>query len=300
MRVHPPVSSLDSAADPLSGLRLPSPSSIPGFDLPHVDITTSALPLRCFVFPEGNEDPARTVLCIPGMAASGLSFARLRPLARDFRFLLLSGPVDPYPGGSRSAFAAAVCEVVDQNERPIILGTSFGSMVAIDAASHRCPSLSGLVLTAAFARNHAFPPPLRIMEKILPRLQWLAKVMAPLSARFVGGSGLDPRASAEVAREAAETSAGERKRRLVEVFDSDLRGMLPQITVPSIVIHGTKDSLVAKRDALELAALIPHCEYREISGAGHLPYLSHWETFNSMLEPFLRKAFSGGEDSPKS
>ncbi len=273
-------------------MKLPSPSRIPGFDLPYVDVSTSTIPLRCFTFPEGSEDVRRTVLCIPGMAGSGLSFARLRPLARDYRFLLLSGPVEPYPGGSRRAFAEAVCEVVDQNDRPAILGTSFGSMVAIDAASHRCPALSGLVLTAAFARNHAFPPPLRIMEKILPRMQWLAKFMAPLSARFVGGSGLDRHAAAEVAREAAETSAGERRRRLEEVFDTDLRGMLPQIAVPSIVIHGTRDGLVAKRDALELAALIPHCEYREIRGAGHLPYLSHWEIFNSLLEPFLRQVFA--------
>ncbi len=68
--------------------------------------------------------------------------------------------------------------------------------------------------------------------------------------------------------------------------------MLPQISVPSIVIHGTRDGLVAKRDALELAALIPHCDYREINGSGHLPYLSHWEIFNSMLEPFLRQVFA--------
>ena len=272
-------------------MTLPSLSSLPGFDLPHEDIETSTIPLRCFRFPEGSDDRTRTILCVPGMAASGLSFARLRPLANRYSFLLLSGPVDPYPGGCRKPFADAVIEIIDQYDRPVLLGTSFGGMVSIDAASRRHASLRGLVLTAAFARNHAFPPPLRFMEKILPRLQGLAQFVAPLSARFVAGSSLDRPAASELAREAAETTAAERRRRLEEVFETDLRGMLPSIDLPSIVIQGTRDGLVSKRDALELAALLPHSEYVEIEGAGHVPYLSHPETFNPMLERFLDRVF---------
>lgn len=276
--------------------RLPTPSRLPGFDLPYEDIDTSTIPLRCFHFPEGTDDPRRAVLCIPGMAASGLSFARLRPLARRYSFRLLSGPVDPYPGGSRKPFADAVIELVGEYERPVILGTSFGGLVAIDVAARSGPAIRGLALTAAFARNHAFPPPLRFMEVLLPRLQWVAGLVAPLTARFVGGVTMDRKAAAELGREAAETTAAERRRRLEEVFNTDLRGMLRSIEVRSIVIHGTRDRLVAKRDALELAALLPHTEYVEIKGAKHVPYLSHFEQFNRILEGFLDEVFDAETD----
>lgn len=272
-------------------MTLPAPSEEPGFSLPHIDLDTSTIPLRCFYFPEGSDDPARTVLCIPGMSASGLSFARLRPLSKSYRFLLLSAPVDRYEGGSRQAFASAVCELVQQYDRPVVLGTSFGGLVAIDVASRDSSVIRGLVLATAFARNHAFPPPLRLIEIILPRLQWLAKFIAPVTSRFSGGTTLDRVAARELAREAAETTAAERRSRLQEVFDSDLRGMLQSIDVPSLVIHGTRDLMASKRDSLELAALLPHSRYVEIRGAKHVPYLSHPVEFNRLLDGFLRTVF---------
>lgn len=273
-------------------MRLPTPSSIPGFDLPHIDLDTSPIPLRCFRFPAAAERPERAILCIPGMAASGLSFARLRPLASRYDFHLLSGPVDSYPGGSRRPFADAVASLLDRFDRPVLLGTSFGSMVAIDVAARHQSLLRGLVLPTAFARNHAFPPFLRPVEKLLPRLQWLAKAVAPLSSRIVGGLRLDADAAEELAREAAEMSAKERRRRLEEVFESDLRGLLPTIDLPSLVIHGERDRLVSKRDSLELAALLPRSDYRQISDAAHVPYVSHPDEFNLLIDEFLEKVFS--------
>lgn len=272
-------------------MRLPAPSTIPGFDLPHTDLTTAPIPLRCFRFPGGLHDPSRTVLCVPGMAASGISFARLAPLAATYDLRLLSGPIEPYPGGSRRPFADAIESILDQFDRPVLLGTSFGSLVAIDVASRSAGRLRGLVVPAAFARNRAFPPFLRPMEKLLPRLQRLGQLFAPVVARFVGGLGLDRNAIRELIRESKEFSPEERRRRLEEIFETDLRAMLTSIDLPSLVIYGNRDRLVSKRDALELAALLPRSEYREIAGAGHVPYVSHPAMFNALLGPFLARMF---------
>ncbi|WP_228559825.1 MULTISPECIES: hypothetical protein [unclassified Myxococcus] len=37
-------------------------------------------PVRLFTFPEGNTDESRTVVCLPGLGASGRSFAPMEPL----------------------------------------------------------------------------------------------------------------------------------------------------------------------------------------------------------------------------
>lgn len=275
----------------IPAMRLPAPSSIPGFELAYEDLDSTPIPLRCFRFPGGLDNRDRAVICIPGMSASGLSFARFRPLASEYDFRLLSSPVEEYPGGARRAFADAVFSVVEQFKRPVLLGTSFGGLVAIDVASRATRDIRGLVLPAAFARNRVFPPPLRPLEKLLTRLQWLAKIVAPISTKFVGGFGLDREAAAELSRQAAEVSTENRRQRLKDVFETDLRAMLPALDIPSLVVYGSRDGLVARRDTLELAALLPLCEYHEIRGAYHVPYLSHADEFNGLLERFLERVF---------
>jgi pimeloyl-ACP methyl ester carboxylesterase len=57
----------------------------------------------------------------------------------------------------------------------------------------------------------------------------------------------------------------------------DVRTRLHEIRVPTIVLHGTADSLFALRTAEELAAGLPHAELRVVEGAGHGLPLTHGE-----------------------
>ncbi|WNZ66170.1 hypothetical protein QEG98_41410 [Myxococcus sp. MxC21-1] len=50
-------------------------------------------PVRLFTFPEGNTDASRTVVCLPGLGASGRSFAPMEPLAGALRLLLWTPPL---------------------------------------------------------------------------------------------------------------------------------------------------------------------------------------------------------------
>lgn len=273
--------------------RMPTPSPFAGFDLPYEDLPTEPVPLRCFRFPGGISDASRALVCVHGMAASGLSFARLRPLASRYDLRLLSAPVEPWEGGSRLGFSQAVEQVVRSLDRPVVLGTSFGSMVTLDLAHRAQDVIRGLILPAAFARNHAFPALLRPVEKLLVEIQALAAPLASVSARLVGGIGLDREAAQELARESAEVVPAERKRRLREVFETDLRALLREIDLPVLVIHGTKDHLVSKRDAFELAARLRTSRFEVIDGAGHVPYVSHPDELIALAEPFLSEMFSG-------
>ena len=55
----------------------------------------------------------------------------------------------------------------------------------------------------------------------------------------------------------------------------DVRTRLHEIHVPTIVLHGTADSLFALRTAEKLAAGLPRAELRVVEGAGHGLPLTH-------------------------
>ena len=55
----------------------------------------------------------------------------------------------------------------------------------------------------------------------------------------------------------------------------DVRGRLGEIKVPTIILHGTRDSLFAVEEAERLAAGLPSAELRIVDGAGHGLPLTH-------------------------
>jgi 3-oxoadipate enol-lactonase/4-carboxymuconolactone decarboxylase len=57
----------------------------------------------------------------------------------------------------------------------------------------------------------------------------------------------------------------------------DVRGMLGDIGVPTIVLHGTEDTLFATSVAEDLARRLPDAELRLVEGAGHVLSLTHGE-----------------------
>ena len=281
-------------------MRLPSPQGVDEFQLEFEDVELGVMRVRCFRFADGVRDPENTVVCIHGMAASGVSFARLRPMAARYDFRFLSAPVDGYPGDSVGSFAEAVREYLGRFDRPVLMGTSWGGLVSLAAAHEASSTLSGLVLTGAFARNTIVPRSLAFTKRLLTAAQKVAPMAAPVSARFVGGFGIDRSALRELTREAREVTIRERTRRLRDVFASDLRKDAESIHVPSIVIHGTADRLVTTRDARELADCLPDSTYREIEGAGHTPYLSHPLIFNQLLSEFLECRLGEASESIRS
>jgi pimeloyl-[acyl-carrier protein] methyl ester esterase len=69
--------------------------------------------------------------------------------------------------------------------------------------------------------------------------------------------------------------------------DTDLRGEVRALTCPIRVILGERDVLVPVRSGRAIAGLLDDCRYAVISGAGHVPFLSHTPEFMHALEVFL-------------
>jgi pimeloyl-ACP methyl ester carboxylesterase len=57
----------------------------------------------------------------------------------------------------------------------------------------------------------------------------------------------------------------------------DIRDRLGEITLPTIILHGTRDSLFSIDVAEDLAAGLPNAELRIVEGAGHALPLTHGE-----------------------
>lgn len=63
----------------------------------------------------------------------------------------------------------------------------------------------------------------------------------------------------------------------------DVRDRLERIAVPTIVLHGTRDTLLPLEAGRELAAGLPHAELRVVEGAGHGLPLTHGEAVVSAV-----------------
>lgn len=273
---------------------LPSRGEVPrDFQLPFQDDLVRGLTLRRFSFPGGLVDRSRAVVCVPGLAASGRSFARLAPLAARYDLRMLTGPLAvPYPGRPIESLSGVIAEYLRGFERPVLLGTSFGSLVALRAALSPGQRLRGLVLTAALASGSMVPRRYAAFAGALRAPRPVAFLAAPLAAWILGGGAVDREARRELVRESRLVSSKELYRRVKDVLATHLLERLQQLRLPVLLIHGTRDLVIPRRAARRLAAALPGAEYHEIRGAGHLPYLSHPAEFNALLGPFLDRVFA--------
>lgn len=255
------------------------------------DLELRGVRARALQFGGGVRDPSRALVCLAGMGANGRSFARQRPLADERFLLMLNTPVDTPEGAEPLSFAVDVVEEFldhERLERPVLLGSSFGGTVATLLALRHPERLGGLILVSApLARWQiplAFPGFVDVLEAPTP----IAALMSPLAAEVMGGFALDRDARDEIVREARHFSGRELKRRLSSLMKVNLFEHLPELRLPVLWAHGSRDLLVPWRRGRKAASLIPDARFELIKHAGHLPYLSHPEPFNAAVSSYLR------------
>jgi pimeloyl-ACP methyl ester carboxylesterase len=177
-------------------------------------------------------------------------------------------------------------------ERPLVLGHSFGALVALAMAEAAPRKLAGLVLVAPLA----FPEPRLIEHGLLAPLSvpgfgdlasWAAE-RAPFTrslVRLVQRLMFSP-APVPPAWEASFPYDDILARRAIVAEGEDAASMLPfspagtidfaRVTLPVQVLTGTADKIVEdERQAKALARLLPQARLTEIEGAGHMLHHSH-------------------------
>ena len=71
----------------------------------------------------------------------------------------------------------------------------------------------------------------------------------------------------------------------------DTRNRAREITLPTLVVHGTEDVMVPPQFGMDLASQIPGSEFHRVAGAGHFLPAAGWT--GPVLEFLARHPLSG-------
>jgi pimeloyl-ACP methyl ester carboxylesterase len=271
---------------------VPDPEEIQqGYELSYEQRMVRGAPVRLFTFPGGNLDAARTVLCLPGLGASGRSFAPMRPLAPERRFLLWTPTLQTPLTHTPLQWNLASLEHPDAGlpERFSLVGSSFGSLISIAFALAHPERLKALVLVSPVASVHRVRRWALALSTLVRMPKPFAYVFAPTVARILGGRHLPPEGRSEIVREARRLSPLELLRRLEDILAADYLDDLERLRVPTLILHGARDLLVPLSYARDVASRIPGSRLEVIREASHLPYMSHTDAFNAFVGDFLAR-----------
>ena len=150
-----------------------------------------------------------------------------------------------------------------------LLGHSMGGQVAISLAAHSPFRISKLVLVDSAG---------------LPRFEpsWQLKV------RMLGDSGLwNLRMLPSRIRWITQATAGRECMRMIE--HEFVMPYLRQLTMPTLIVWGSRDRVVPLEHGAVLARHIPHAKLVVIRAAGHLPFYQKAQEFNRIVLSFLKQ-----------
>jgi class 3 adenylate cyclase len=219
------------------------------------------------------------------------SFARV--LVFDRRGVGLSDPVAGAPTlEERMDDVRAVMDAAG-SERAALLGMSEGATMCMLFAATYPERTSALVLWGAMARSTAAPdypwaPEKEAVEEAQEELvgpMWGQGATIEIFSPSMAG---DPRAREFQARFERQAASPMRVRQLFAMFlDTDVRGALPLIQAPTLVLHRRQDRAVNYRAARWLAAQIEGSRYTELEGEDHFPWVGDSNSALEAIEEFL-------------
>lgn len=208
------------------------------------------------------------------------------------------------PGHGRSVDSPIALEldavarhVAGHTPRALWLGWSLGGLVALHAAQQLPDAVRGLVMICASARFvRADDWPQGMADGVFRGFaDELARDYRGTIDRFLM---LEAQGSDHVRDEIrllrqqvfayGEPSPDKLRAGLALLQDSDLRGGLPALQIPSLWIAGRRDRLVSPQAMQACAALTPAGAYLRIEGGGHAPFLTHADEVAGQIESFSK------------
>ncbi|MDO5640127.1 MAG: pimeloyl-ACP methyl ester esterase BioH [Neisseria sp.] len=245
------------------------------------------------------QNPTKTVYLIHGWAANHHIFDDLVPrLPADWH---ISAP--DLPGHGQAPFdgrfdvAAAADAIAAQISEPAhILGWSLGGLVALYLAQRHPEKVAALCLTASFAKFQAAPDyPEGLSNPALAKMVGLFgqdyhKYMKQfLQLQFLYAKDQQQILDKLLPDITRHGSPAALQAALDAVAEADARAFLPEITAPTLLVFGGKDSITPPRMGEYLHRHLPHSEWHLIDKAAHAPFLTHAETFAELLTDFFRR-----------
>jgi len=256
-------------------------------------------------FGEGGRD----FVLVPGVV-SNLEFAWEHPPYRRFmnrlasfsrvtvydkRGMGLSDPLDAAAGFDQHLDDLAAVIDASESADPAVMGWSDGAAVAALFAAHHPGVVQSLVLYGAFAKlleSSDYPEggPPEQLEEVLEGVDqgWGEGVSLSFLAFEKLGDEDFCRWWGRYERASASPGLVLSALRLDSQFD--IRGTLPAIHVPTLLIHRTEDPVMSVEAARFMARRIPDARLVELPGTLHWPWLGDTEAVLAEVEEFLTGA----------
>ena len=249
---------------------------------------------------QGNENAKETLVFLNGLSQSTISWILTIPYFKnDYRIVLMDfifqGQSDK-TGEWRSfdTHARDVVSVLDylKIEKAIIVGLSYGSLVAQHLAINYGNRISKLVLISTFAHKTPYYDAIelswwRALE--FGGYNLMLDIMLPsvLSENYF----LNPLIPIDLMKQTRQ-EANEDKQALFKLMRAtkervDYRPELKKIIVPTIVIQGEKDLLLPVHMANEVAKSIPNSQFKVIPHVGHTLNLEAVPQMVAIMNDFI-------------
>jgi pimeloyl-ACP methyl ester carboxylesterase len=193
----------------------------------------------------------------------------------------------------------AVLEAVG-SERAAVMGHSEGGNLAVLYAATHPERVSALVTTGIFAYRK-WAPDYPWAEKPEERERYIEELEDNWGAdgdikRIAPSVAADPAFTKRLAtyfRQSA--SPGDAAALLRMNTEIDIRGVLPTIGVPTLVIHRTGDLDSKVEEGRWIASQIPEAKFVELPGEDHLPWVGDQDRVLDEVERFLTGRLAAAE-----
>jgi pimeloyl-ACP methyl ester carboxylesterase/DNA-binding CsgD family transcriptional regulator len=182
-------------------------------------------------------------------------------------------------------------------ERFPLLGLSQGAAVAIQYAVKHPERVSHLILYGSLScgllRGRVTPKKREIAETLI-KLMELGWGRDNLAFRQVFTAMFVPDGTSEQMRwfddlQRASTSPENAVKFEQAFYQLDVTDIAPLVTVPTLVLHATQDSLIPFKQGRQLASLIPGAQFVPLEGKNHILLENEpaWPKFVTALRSFL-------------
>ena len=203
-------------------------------------------------------------------------------------------------------------------EEVVLVGHSVGGMIALDLCSARTDLLGSLIRGvvcvntthrpayetvtggAAIARaERVLRRPLDAIGSHHQRVDYLRRIIKPSDSLFLAVSfaAFGPHGSARQIDFTYDMLAETPTDVLFDLFkayrDFEVTDLLPDVTVPVLVMTGTHDRITVPGASQFLADNLPKAELKVFEGCGHMTMLEKHREFNTMLTGFLDEVLAG-------
>lgn len=248
------------------------------------------------------------LVLVHGWSMSGLVWAFQEELAAAYRLITVDlrghgASSAPAAGYAFVDFAADLASLFAQLElrEATLVGWSMGAQVALHAFTAVRERLAALVLVSGTPRFTAaadFPYglPAREARGMALRLKRdNAKTMGEFFRGMFGEGELARDHYQQIVRQVVIPALRPAPHAVIEALvtlnEEDQRPVLPLIDLPTLIIHGDRDTTCLPGAAHYMAERIAGAKLRVFAGVGHAPFLSRPAEFNVILKEFLQGVY---------